>query len=120
MDKIPEIENEEINEKPKSKKFVFMIYSDNIAPIESLTYDEKNILVNELLTDYFKEKNISTLSRLKLENAQNQLKKVILTIIAIPLIFALISGSIYLTKKSYIDMQRKFEKLFDSHEIPYK
>lgn len=109
-DNLPELN------KNKSKKFVFIIYPENIPEVEKLSYDEKNQVINDLLNEYFNDKNKNKLSSLKLENTKNILKKTVITLVAIPLILTLISMSLHFTKKSYLDMQNKFEKLYGNSQ----
>lgn len=97
----------------KSKKFVFMIYPENIKKIENLSYDEKNNLINVLISEYFNAKNNNQVSLLKLESTKNNFKKTLLLAVGIPLILIIITLSLHFTQKSYLDMQTKFQKLYN-------
>jgi len=96
----------------KSKKFVFQVYSDNVEFIESLSYQEKNDLINKLLDDY----NTSSVINHKFNKSVNITKKAVAiffaVIIGIPLIIYLTAVSLNLTKSSYVKMQNNFENLF--------
>ncbi len=104
--------NIEENEIQKSKKFVFQISHDNVEFIETLSYQEKNDLVNYLLEDYR-----ATAIEDKKNNADVKLVKkivaiVIAVIVGIPLVFYLTGVALDLTKNSYFYMQKNFEKLY--------
>lgn len=107
-----EIFNVMNNETHKSKKFVFRVYSDNVDFIESLSYQEKNDLVNQLFNDY----RISSVINQKFNRSINIAKKSVFIFLAvvmgIPMIIYLASISLDFTKASYVEMQQNFEKLF--------
>jgi len=96
----------------KSKKFVFQVYSDNIEFVESLSYQEKNELVNQLFDDY----RTSSVINHKFNKSINIAKKAVIIFFAvfvgIPLIIYLAAVSLHFTKSSYVDMQHNFENLF--------
>ena len=100
------------NETHKSKKFVFQVYSDNVDFIESLSYQEKNDLANQLFNDY----RISSVINQKFNRSINIAKKSVAiflaVVIGIPLLIYLVSISLDFTKSSYFKMQQNFEKLF--------
>ncbi|MEI8389628.1 MAG: hypothetical protein WCG23_07045 [bacterium] len=100
------------NETEKSKKFVFQLYDENIDFVESLSYQEKNDILNQLLNDY----RLSNIYGKKLVKKASNIKKSVIiffaVIIGIPLILYLISLSLNLTKSSYTQMQNNFSKLF--------
>ena len=100
------------SETQRAKKFVFQVYSDNIDFVETLSYQEKNDLVNKLLNDY----QVSSVINHKFNKSVNLAKKSVIIFLAIvlgiPLILYLASISLNLTKSSYVDMQTNFEKLF--------
>lgn len=99
----------------RHKKFVVVIYPENVDFMEQLSYEEKNDLINELIIEYRTEEKLSKKSYFELEKLRNNMKKTVLIIVAIPLIIALLSVSLYLTKNSYVNMQRNFESLFEKH-----
>jgi len=100
------------SETQKSKKFVFQVYPDNIEFIETLSYQEKNDLVNQLFDDY----RISSIINKKFNRSISIAKKSVIIffacVIGIPLILYLTSVSLDFTKYSYSEMQKNFEKLF--------
>lgn len=100
------------SETQKTKKFVFQVYSDNIDFVETLSYQDKNDLVNQLLSDY---RSASSYNE-KVDNKINLTKKAVIIFLAvvlgIPLILYLTSISLHLTKSSYVEMQNNFQKLF--------
>jgi len=99
-------------ESQETKKFVFQIYDENINFIESISAENKNILVNRLLYNYqFKvNKNKKDLEQI------NFWKKTaitaLITIISIPLFIMLVNFSFDITINSYSKMERNFSKLF--------
>jgi hypothetical protein len=96
----------------KSKKFVFRLYSDNIDFVETLSYQEKNDLVNQLLDDY---RGAAIYNKKVTKNISLTKKAVIIflaIVVGIPLLIYLTSLSLDLTKSSYTEMQKNFEKLF--------
>lgn len=101
-----------INESKNYKKFVINVHSDNIEFVENLSDKEKNEIVNQLLADYRVKKREND----KYEAIKTGIKRgiiVFLLIIAgIPFALHLISVSLDMTKSSYTDMQKNFEKLF--------
>jgi len=100
------------NKVQSTKKFVFQIYSDNIEFIETLSYQEKNDLINYLVSEY----QVSSNSNKKFNSGFNLAGKITLIILAfavgIPLLFYILGVSFDLTKASYYSMQQNFEKLF--------
>lgn len=97
---------------PKTKKFVFQIEPENINFVEGLSYQEKNDLVNYLLANY---KLSSYYNRKKGENIKFAKKAAwifLAVAVGIPLIIYISSISLKMTKHSYVDMQKNFEKLF--------
>ena len=102
--------NQDIVEKPK--KFVFQIFPENIDYIESLTYQEKQDFINGLISEYRDREN----KYYQDEADYSRLKKIIIyalsIIVGIPLLLIMINFSLDITKNSYLDMQRKFEKLY--------
>jgi len=100
------------SETQKSKKFVFRLYSDNIDFVETLSYQEKNDLVNQLLDDY---RGAAIYNKKVNKNISLTKKAVIIflaIVVGIPLLIYLTSISLDLTKSSYTEMQKNFEKLF--------
>ena len=111
-----------LNRKPKyfskddivqgPKKFVFQLYPENAKYIESLSYQEKQDLVNGLITRHIGEKR----GEQKKEDLAGWIKKVViaslLILVGIPLLLYLANVSLHFTKNSYSDMQNNFEKLF--------
>ncbi|OGH95681.1 MAG: hypothetical protein A2104_05920 [Candidatus Melainabacteria bacterium GWF2_32_7] len=94
------------------KKFVFQIYPENVKFIESLSYQEKQDLINHLISESRNEIN----EKYKYKQHFNWVKKAIITVIliliGIPLLFYLASISLNVTKTNYSEMQSNFEKLF--------
>jgi len=103
-------------EEPKNheiKKFVFRIYDENIDLIETMSSDEKNDFINNLIDSYRDSDDKAA----KKEKLINLCKKtaigIILTVIGLPLFILLVNFSFDLTLNSYSKMQKNFEKLFD-------
>jgi len=101
---------QETEEKPK--KFVFQIYPENIDYIDSLSYEEKHDLVNQLLTNY--REGLYTKDDFQ-TGKQKLIKSIInfiLLIIIIPILFYFLNVSLNVTKNNYRIFQGNFEKLF--------
>lgn len=100
------------HETQSSKKFVFQLHSENKDFIERLTYQQKNDLVNYLIHNY----RLTSYNDQMLKKNINAAKKAAIIFLAIvvgiPLIIYVASISLSLTKSSYVDMQKNFEKLF--------
>ncbi|MFH0703032.1 MAG: hypothetical protein V2B14_05790 [bacterium] len=94
------------------KKFVFKIYPENIKYIESLSYQEKQDFINILIKNHRENKHLNYESSQFIKNFVKVIALVIFIIIGIPLLLFLINASLNMTKSSYMDMQRNFEKLF--------
>ena len=96
----------------KSKKIVFYINPENIKYIESLPYQQKHAFINKLIAESRNNEN----ENYKLDKSINLLKRTVIMIVSvligIPLLFFLLGVSLDLTKSSYLEMQKKFEKLF--------
>lgn len=111
---IEEKENMNIleTEAQTSKKFVFQVYPNNVEFVETLSYQEKNDLINYLLNDY---KNYSVYKQ-KYSKDVDFIKKIVAVVLAIivgvPLLVYLAGVSFELTNHSYENMQKNFEKLF--------
>jgi ATP-dependent Zn protease len=96
----------------KSKKFVFQINPENIKFVDSLSYEDKNIIINQLITNY----KDGTYTSNKPQTSTMILKYVIsisvIFIILIPVLFFLLNSSMNATKTNYKMYQGGFEKLF--------
>lgn len=96
----------------KTKKFVFQIYPENIKYIESLSYQEKQDLINTLIMNYKLYQSKEDQTESVLGNIKKIIMNILIIIIGIPLLLYLFNVSLDLTKSNYLEMQRKFEKLF--------
>ena len=102
--------NQDLVDKPK--KFVFQIYPENVDYVESMSYQEKQDFVNGLIQEYRDKENVYYQD----EADYSRLKKIIIyalsVLVGIPLLLIMINFSLDITKNSYVDMQKKFEKLY--------
>lgn len=105
-----------VGEKKKPKKFVFQINSENVSFIESLSYQDKHYLINQLISGY--QNNESSNNQVK--NESLWLKKFIafavVIVIGVPLLLLLLSFSLTQTKNSYLYMQKNFEKVYPARQ----
>jgi len=97
----------------KSKKFVFNVDQENVSFVESLSYEQKNELINKLLTDY---QDFSA----KEEKGKNLIaffKKIVIflfiALIGTPLFIMSVNFFFDHTLNSYSQMERNFERLFN-------
>lgn len=94
------------------KKFVINVYDDNIEFVDNLSSKEKNDIINQLLAEY-QIKNTKSKKLNKIKNEVISYTLIFLAlVIGIPLLIKLTAISIKLTKSSYTEMQKNFEKLF--------
>ena len=100
------------NQEQKFKKFVFQIYPENIHYIESLPYQKKHDLINHLIKSYRKKEYSAYEEVQGFSNVKKTIVIILALIIGIPLFLYIANISLILTKNSYMDMQKKFEKLF--------
>jgi len=97
---------------PKSKKFVFHIYPENVRYVDSLSFQERHDIVNELLIKY-RETGFKNLIPSKyIDMALKGLIIGILIAVFIPLTIFLAKSTIDMSKSTNLDMQRKFENLY--------
>ncbi len=97
----------------QSKKFVFTIQDDNIYFIEGLSYENKNALVNKLLSQH-RSQTFQTQGSRELFNKIKQIAIIIFAILAgIPLTIMTINFLYDSTVNSYSKMEQNFERLFD-------
>lgn len=94
------------------KKFVFQIYPDNVKFIETLSYQEKQDLINYLISKSRQEINEERKYKTYLRLIKKIFTFLLVAIIGIPLFLYFASVSLDLTKASYSEMQKNFEKLF--------
>lgn len=94
-----------------SKKFVFHIYPENIDYIESLSYQDKTIIINDLLSKYRKNQELE----LKTEKGFKRFTKVIAVILAIaigfPLAVILTSQAIKVSQQNNDAMKSYFQNV---------
>ncbi|MEA3378829.1 MAG: hypothetical protein U9Q69_04270, partial [Nanoarchaeota archaeon] len=80
--------------------------------VESLAYEKKNNLINQLLDNH----KFYSIEKEKNDDLIKLLKKIAITLllifICIPLFFMLVNFSFDVTQNSYSKMERNFEKLF--------
>ncbi|MDD3013775.1 MAG: hypothetical protein PHC34_08750 [Candidatus Gastranaerophilales bacterium] len=100
------------DDKNKPKKFVFQIYPENIDYIDSLPYEEKHDLINQLLTNYREGFYTEDNSKTGTQKLTNTVRNFILLIIIIPVLLYLLNVSLNVTKNNYRIFQGNFEKLF--------
>ena len=100
----------------KSKKFVFNVYQENVSFVESLSYEQKNELVNELLRDY----QILATKEEKGKNLISFFKKIVIflfiVLIGTPLFIMSVNFFFDHTLNSYSQMERNFERLFNEQQ----
>lgn len=96
----------------KTKKFVFQIDAENIDFVESLSYQEKQEVINQLLYDY--QNNQTQNYNVELEKVK--IKKLItiglLIVLGIPLMFTLLNVSWQASRSNNMNMQSNFQKLY--------
>ncbi len=96
------------------KKYVIKIEAGNVNFIDSLTLDERNEVVNNMITETI----LTNQEQDKNKNFMDKIKHgvVIFTIVAIgvPLLLNIINFSISSTQNSYKEMQDNFKVLYKS------
>ncbi len=100
----------------KLKKFVFSIEPENVDFIESLSYHDKQNLVNHLISEHKNNRQLQQHSNQEAIWLKKFITYSLVVIIGIPLLLILLSFSFKLTKNSYMYMQTNFEKLYSSHQ----
>jgi hypothetical protein len=101
------------SDKPHNiKKFVFQVYDDNIDYVENLSFQDKNDLINTLISNYIVESSESKASKKQFKSIKKSVFIILALIIGIPLIIYMAAVSLHMTKESYLYMQHNFEKLF--------
>lgn len=98
----------------KPKKFVFLIEPENIQFIESLSYQDKQDVINELISNYQNNRSYSEKTEADSEWLKKFIAFAIAVVVGIPLLLVLLSFSLNLTKDSYMYMQTNFEKVYPS------
>ena len=97
----------------RTKKFVFQVYSDNIDYLESVSYDEKNEIINKLLNEH----RVHLEKREKNRKLTGFIKKTVIILVLIlagvPLTLTFINYCFNATVNSYTKMQKNFERLFN-------
>jgi len=92
------------------KKFVFQINPENIKYIESMSYQEKQDLINELIILH----KLSVKEQQKTNSNLVLIKKLkiifVALLVGIPILFYTVSMSLHYTQASYTDMQKNFER----------
>lgn len=103
---------EELIKRSTTKKFVFQINAENVDFIETLAYQDKQDLINDLILRYRNNEQYNN----KFEEESMWLKKFIIfglfVIIGIPALLLFLSYSFNLTRNSYVYMQKNFEKVY--------
>ena len=100
----------------KSKKFVFVIKPENVKFIESLSYQDKQDIVNQLISKYRNNEQHNSQSNEETLWLKKFIAFATAIIIGIPLLLILLSYSLNLTKNSYLYMQTNFEKVYPKHQ----
>lgn len=112
-------ETEPEDNSPGFKKFVFRINTEHIPDIQALTYDERNLFINDLLIEY-KEHNEELE---EMEILKQKIKKgvtiALIVLVGIPLLLWFISYSLNVTKSNYSGMQKNFQKLYKDKKKRY-
>jgi hypothetical protein len=97
----------------KPKKFVFQVYPENIDYVESLSYEEKNDLINHLLTNY-KEGRYNENAFYDRAVILKYVSIIIITLILlVPIFIYFLNISLNMTESNYKIYQSGFEKLFN-------
>jgi len=100
--------------KDKPKKFVFQIYPENIGYIDSLSYEEKHVLINQLISDYRENSLKKNFSHTKNKKYSKLIISTVVILLMIPVILLIINISLKLTNSNYRIYQGNFEKLFNN------
>lgn len=98
----------------KMKKFVFHLYGENVDFVESLPVEEKNRIMNMLVQSYKTNHEFVLQDNRLRKRIKKAIFIVLLLLIGTPLLINIVNFSIVATLNSYGEMQRNFEKLFDS------
>jgi hypothetical protein len=97
---------------PKAKKFVFHIYPENVKYVESMSFQERHDIVNELLVKYRTTGFKNLIPSQYLDLALKGAIVAVLIAVFIPLTVFLAKSAIEGSKSTNQDMQRKFENLY--------
>lgn len=96
----------------KARKFVFQIYPENISFIESLSYQEKQIIINDLISKYRQGNDVPNIIS-RIINPYKKLISVIITILIVVSFLTFISSLAWnASQLTNYSMQKNFEKLF--------
>jgi hypothetical protein len=104
-----------IQEEEKPKKFVFQIYPENIDYVDSLSYEEKHELINQLLSNYRESFYPNNRPQINTERLTKTVTAIVIFSIAIPLFLFLLNVSLDITRSNYRIFQGNFEKLFNRY-----
>lgn len=96
----------------KSKKFVFQIDPENIDFVDSLSYENKNILINQLITNYKEGVYTAKTPASGTTILKYAIIIFLISVVAVPLFIYLVNISMHATDKNYKLYQGGFEKLF--------
>lgn len=110
--KIGEIEDGNFYTEPK--KFVFKIDPENIDFIESLSYEEKQIIINELLYNYRESINKSASKKSFFKENKKHLSIILFILIIIPVFYFAFTLAWNATQATNSYMQQNFEKLYNN------
>lgn len=100
----------------RSKKFVFNIYQENIPIIESMSYEQKNALINKALQEHLQLSSQNKKERELINFLTKTILMVLLVIGGIPLFIMTINFCFDTTVNSYTKMERNFERLFNEQQ----
>jgi hypothetical protein len=97
---------------PKSKKFVFHIYPNNVKYVDSLSFQERHDIINELLIKYRTTGFKNLIPSKYLDLALKGTIIAFLIAVFIPLTVFLAKNAIDGSKSTNQDMQRRFENIY--------
>lgn len=98
----------------KMKKFVFHLYGENVDFVDSLPVEEKNRIINILVQSYKTNHEFALQDKKLRKSIKKAVFIILLLLIGTPILIKMVNFSIVATLNSYGEMQRNFEKLFDS------
>jgi hypothetical protein len=96
----------------KPKKFVFQIYPENISFIESLSYQEKQLIINELISEYRQGNDVPNIITRLINPYKKIITVLVSALIVVSFLVFITSLAWTATKSTDYSMQRNFEKLF--------
>lgn len=99
-----------------TKKFVFQIYPENVKFIESLSYQEKQLIINELISNHLKGQqpqfSLPEINFLKIKITKKIVGQIVILLISFFIISFIFQNMMQLSKSNDRQMTRNFEKLY--------